>query len=90
MGKSRKVSKRSPRKVSPRKVSPRKVSPRKVSPRKIRKQDCQGMVSQKIGINIGEFKSGKRYLSKAQAIAVAYSQIAKAFPVCAKFFKRAK
>ena len=35
---------------------------------------CLPYLSRKIGININEFKSKKRYYSKNQAIAVAYAQ----------------
>jgi hypothetical protein len=35
---------------------------------------CLPYLSRKIGININEFKSKKRYSSKNQAIAVAYAQ----------------
>lgn len=45
---------------------------------------CKQRLSKKIGININEMKDG-RYVSRAQAIAVAYKQIAKKFPHCKRF-----
>ena len=45
---------------------------------------CKQRLSKKIGININEMKDG-RYVSRAQAIAVAYKQIAKEFPHCKRF-----
>ena len=45
---------------------------------------CKQRLSKKIGININEMKDG-RYVSRAQAIAVAYSQIAREFPHCKRF-----
>ena len=38
---------------------------------------CQPYLSKKIGININEFAKKKRYVSRQQAIAVAYSQTSK-------------
>ena len=45
---------------------------------------CKQRLSEKIGININEMKEG-RYVSRAQAIAVAYKQIAKGFPYCKRY-----
>jgi hypothetical protein len=45
---------------------------------------CKQRLSKKIGININEMKDG-RYVSRAQAIAVAYKQIAKEFPHCKRY-----
>jgi hypothetical protein len=45
---------------------------------------CKQRLSEKIAININEMKDG-RYVSRAQAIAVAYKQIAKEFPHCKRF-----
>ena len=45
---------------------------------------CKKRLSEKIGININEMKDG-RYVSRAQAIAVAYKQIAKGFPHCKRY-----
>ena len=45
---------------------------------------CRQRLSEKIGININEMKEG-RYVSRAQAIAVAYKQIAKGFPYCKRY-----
>ena len=42
---------------------------------------CQKLLSNKIGINMAEYKQG-RYSSPKQAIAVAYSQVRKAHPTC--------
>ena len=45
------------------------------------------MVSNKIAINMKEYKQG-RYKSPKQAIAVAYSQVLKKSPKCKKVLKR--
>ena len=45
---------------------------------------CKKRLSEKIGININEMKDG-RYVSRAQAIAVAYKQIAQGFPHCKRY-----
>ena len=45
---------------------------------------CKQRLYKKIGININEMKDG-RYVSRAQAIAVAYKQIAKEFPHCKRY-----
>jgi hypothetical protein len=50
---------------------------------------CKQRLSKKIGININEMKDG-RYVSRAQAIAVAYKQIAKEFPHCKRFISAKK
>jgi hypothetical protein len=50
---------------------------------------CKQRLSKKIGININEMKDG-RYTSRAQAIAVAYKQIAKVFPHCKRFISAKK
>lgn len=47
---------------------------------------CKQRLSKKIGININEMKDG-RYVSRAQAIAVAYKQIAKEFPHCKRYLR---
>ena len=85
----RKSMKKSVRK-STRKVKTKSVrkSVRK-SPRKsVRKsKKCQQNVSKKIAINIDEFKEG-RYVSKSQAIAVAYYQVKKRHPECEKYLTK--
>lgn len=48
------------------------------------KKYCRENLGMKIAKNISE----GRYVSKEQAIAVAYSQIRKAYPECARFFKK--
>jgi len=47
------------------------------------KKFCSSELSKKIGINIKE----KKYISRKQAIAVAYSQINKKYPKCIKYFQ---
>ena len=54
------------------------------SKKQLSKKYCQETLSQKIAHNIRE----KKYISKEQAIAVAYSQIQKAYPECRIFFKK--
>lgn len=48
------------------------------------KLTCKQRVSQKIAININE----GRYANRAQAIAVAYSQIAKQYPHCKRYLNK--
>ena len=52
-----------------------------------RRSKCKSYLSKKIGINIAEYKSG-RYISKSQAIAVAYSQVRKKHPACKRFLRK--
>ena len=77
----RKSVRKSTRKVKTKSV---RKSPRK-SVRKSKK--CQKNISKKIAINIDEFKEG-RYVSKSQAIAVAYSQVKKRHPECEKYLTK--
>jgi len=50
-------------------------------------ETCQQRLSKKIGINMSEWKQG-RYVSKEQAIAVAYSQINQEYPHCKQHLKK--
>uniref|UniRef100_A0A6C0I506 Uncharacterized protein n=1 Tax=viral metagenome TaxID=1070528 RepID=A0A6C0I506_9ZZZZ len=52
---------------------------------------CRSLLSNKISINMKEYKSGnKKIKSPLQAIAVAYSQIKKKYPECSKSLKRTR
>jgi hypothetical protein len=52
---------------------------------------CRSLLSNKISINMKEYKSGnKKIKSHLQAIAVAYSQIKKKYPECSKSLKRTR
>ena len=51
------------------------------------KSICRTLLSEKIRINMGEYKKG-RYVSPAQAIAVAYQQVQTKRPGCKKSLKR--
>lgn len=64
-----------------------KKSLRKSRTKKSLKQKCQQWVSNKIAINMREYKKGK-YKSPKQAIAVAYSQVLKKHPECKRVMKR--
>ena len=66
--------------------SKRQRSPKKVRKRPKRKSVCKSRLQQKIGINLREGK----YVSRAQAIAVAYSQISKMFPACKRVLAKKK
>ena len=46
-----------------------------------------GLLQEKIKKNIKEYKEGK-FVSRAQAIAVSYSQVSKANPYCRRHLKR--
>lgn len=59
---------------------------RKRSVRRYRSK-CKKYLRDKIAININEYKQG-RYTSKAQAIAVSYSQIRKKHPSCKRILSR--
>lgn len=48
---------------------------------------CKSRLAKKIAINIREMKKEGKYVSKAQAIAVAYSQVQKMFPGCKRVLK---
>lgn len=48
---------------------------------------CKKYLSKKIGINIAEFNNGF-YMSRPQAIAVAYSQVRKSHPHCKRIIKQ--
>ena len=88
--KSRKVSRKS-RKVSPKSV--RKFNRRSIISRKSRnsmgkrERTCKDLLKDKVGINMGEFEDD-RFVSRKQAIAVAYSQVKKMKPSCSKYFTR--
>ena len=50
---------------------------------------CRQYLSKKIGINMDEYRRGM-YVSPAQAIAVAYSQVRKSHPACKRYIKKKK
>ena len=57
----------------------------KKSPKKsVKKSLCKQRLSKQIAINLKE----DRYVSREQAIAVAYSQVAKMYPHCKRFLKK--
>ena len=56
---------------------------------KCKSSKCKKYLQKKIGINISEFKNGL-YVSKSQAIAVAYSQVRKKHPSCRRVIKKTK
>ena len=88
--KSRKPSKRSRKspKSSKRSRKSRKPSKRSRKSRKSSKKTlCKKRLSQKIAINMDEYKTG-RYKSRGQAIAVSYAQVKKMFPRCKKELSR--
>ena len=55
--------------------------------KKDNKSICKSLLNTKIYKNIKEFKNG-RWVSKAQAIAVSFSQVKKKRPSCKKIFKK--
>ena len=55
--------------------------------RRLTKDACEKHLKRKIGKNMSEYKSG-RYSSRAQAVAVAYSQVKKKHPSCSRYFSR--
>jgi hypothetical protein len=52
-----------------------------------RERDCKDLLKEKVGINLKEYRDG-RYISRQQAIAVAYNQVKNMTPSCGKYFKR--
>lgn len=50
-------------------------------------KECKKRLSNKIIINMEEYKSG-RYKSRQQALAVSYSQIKKKYPSCNRYFTK--
>ncbi len=59
----------------------------KLRSRKTVKSKCRTLLSKKIGINLGAQHRG-RYSSRAQAIAVSYSQVKKSHPTCSRYFTK--
>ena len=53
------------------------------------KGKCRQYLSKKISINMEEYRKGM-YVSPAQAIAVAYSQVRKSHPACKRVLKQSK
>lgn len=75
------------------KNSKRKLSKRirksKRSKRGSLKNFCRSKLSNKIKINMKEYKQGnKRIKSAIQAIAISYSQVKKKYPKCSRSLKR--
>ncbi len=52
-----------------------------------RERACKDLLKEKVRINMDEFKDG-RFVSRQQAVAVAYSQVKKMKPSCSKYFTR--
>ena len=72
-----------------RKRKSKKRSMKKRSKRGSLKDFCRSKLSNKIKINMKEYKQGdKRIKSYIQAIAIAYSQIKKKYPKCSRSLKR--
>ena len=53
----------------------------------LKKKYCREKLTSKIRINMEEYKRG-RWLNRAQAIAVSYSQTQKKYPECKNVLKR--
>jgi hypothetical protein len=70
----------------PVKKSVRKSCDRK-SVRKSRSRKCKEILSQKIPINMNEYKKGL-FSSRAQAIAVSINQVKKRHPECVNVFTK--
>ena len=82
--KSRKSPKKRKTRKSHKKRKTRKITIKKRIPKGKR---CSDLLSNKIRINMKEYKKGK-YVSRAQAIAVAYSQVRKEYPSCKPVFTK--
>lgn len=81
---SKKQMKRS--RVRSKKVSKKVKRSKSRSPRNT-KSRCQNFLRKKIRTNMQEYKDGL-FSSRAQAIAVSYSQTKKKLPYCSRYFKR--
>jgi hypothetical protein len=53
------------------------------------KSICKSRLSEKIAINMKEYKQGL-YKSPKQAVAVSYSQVLKKYPKCRKSLRRSR
>jgi hypothetical protein len=65
------------------------MNKRRKSKSRKRKSKCVKYLQKKIGINMKELKNGL-YVSRSQAIAVAYSQVRKKHPSCKRILKKSK
>jgi hypothetical protein len=84
----KKSGKKSPNKSKKKsgKKSPKKSpKPLKKSPRK---SLCKQRLAEKIAINMKEMNEEGKYKSRAQAIAVAYSEVQKMYPHCKRYLKK--
>ena len=83
MARSRRNSKKSSRRKS---RSP-KISRRRSRRVSAGRRKCNQILSAKIEKNMKELAQG-RYVNRAQAIAVSYSQVKKSHPKCRRYFTR--
>lgn len=87
---SRRTSKSKVKKQTSRKPS-RTTKGKKPSRKRSRKVDvqtlCKRRLQKKIEMNIKEYEQGK-FISRQQALAVAYSQVNSKYPECRQFYKR--
>jgi hypothetical protein len=81
---NRKSRKSIKRRSSRQRRSSKKSYCKKMSPLSRR---CKNALKKKVEINIKEYKKG-RYVSRAQAVAVSYSQIKKKYPKCSRSLRR--
>ena len=66
----------------------KKTKKKSKSKRSKSKSLCKQRLQKKISINMKEMKEDKKYVSRAQAIAVAYSQIKKKYPHCKQYLTK--
>ena len=86
---SKRKTKISKKRTSKHKTKTNKKRTSKRSKRNLSKKFCRSKLSEKIRINMREYKSGnKKIKSPLQAIAIAYSQIKKKYPKCSRSLKR--
>jgi len=86
---SRRISRRSAKRITNRKSRSRKSETSYRFKSNTHKKGCREMLSDKISINMKEYKKG-RYSSPKQSIAVSYSQIKKMYPKCSTYLKKSK
>lgn len=75
--------------MTPKKRRSSNRKPNKKSVKKVtKKSECRTALSRKIAINMAEMRDRQRFISRAQAIAVAYAQILSKMPHCKKYFSQ--
>ena len=96
--KSRKTSKKKSRRTAKKSRKTSKNKSRKVggskkkSSKKKKRRDVKGLckkrLQKKIEINMKEYEKDDKFVSREQALAVSYSQVASKYPECRRYYRR--